>query len=92
MNNPFDTLQTELSEIKGMLTELLNQPKEDLSNKFYTINEAAGILKVDRQTVRNHIEKGHIQARRMKNGSRILIAHTELFDSLNEIKSLKYKR
>lgn len=92
MKNPFDVLQADLNEIKEMVTKLLNKPKEDLSNKYYTINEAAKIMKVDRQTIRNHMEKGHIQAKRMKNGSRILIAHTELFNSLNEVKSLKYKR
>ncbi len=90
MNNPFENIQGELTEIKNLVTQLLNKPEENLSNKLYTLNEAAGLLKVDRQTVRNHIDRGTITATFI--GRRILISHNELFDSLNEVKSIKYKR
>jgi excisionase family DNA binding protein len=89
MQNPFETIQTELNEIKVLVTKLL-QPKEDFSKKMYTIKDAADLLKVDGQTIRNHIERGNIKATFI--GRRILICHNELFDSLNEVKSLKYKR
>lgn len=90
MNNPFENIQGELTEIKNLVTQLLNKPEENLSNKLYTLNEAADILKVDRQTVRNHIDRGTINATFI--GRRILIAHNVLFDALNEVKSIKYKR
>ncbi len=90
MQNPFESIQVELVEIKSLVTKLLNKPKEDNSNKLYTIKEAASLLKVDRQTVRNHINRGNIKATFI--GRRILIPHAELFDSLNEVKSIKYKR
>ena len=90
MQNPFETIQLELKELKGLVTQLLTKPKEDLSQKRYTIKEAAELFNVDPQTVRNHIERGNIKATFI--GRRILIAHDELFGSLNEKKSLKYKR
>ncbi|MBT9187769.1 helix-turn-helix domain-containing protein [Zobellia russellii] len=90
MNNPFETLHSDIIELKGMVTKLLNQPAEDYTSKWYSINEAAELLKVDRQTIRNHIDKGNIKASYI--GRRILIVHSELFDSLNEVKSIKYKR
>ncbi len=90
MQNPFESIQVELVEIKSLVTQLLSKPEEDYSNKLYTIKEAASLLKVDRQTVRNHINRGNIKATFI--GRRILIPHAELFDSLNEVKSIKYKR
>lgn len=90
MNNPFDPIYNELIELKSLVNQLLHKPEEDLSNKLYTLNEASDILKVDRQTVRNHIDRGTINATFI--GRRILISHSELFDSLNEVKSIKYKR
>lgn len=51
MDNPFVVIQSDLKEVKGLLNKLLNKPKEDLSNKLYTIKEAAMLLKVDKQTV-----------------------------------------
>ncbi|WP_438424881.1 helix-turn-helix domain-containing protein [Aquimarina macrocephali] len=90
MENPFDTLLGELGKINNSLNYLINRPKEDKSDNLYTVKEAAEIFKVDTQTIRNHIEKGTIQARKI--GSRILIAHTELYNSLDEVKSLRYKR
>ena len=90
MDNPFAIIQSDLKEVKGLLTKLLNKPKEDFSNKLYTIKEAAVLLKVDKQTVRNHIEKGTLKATNF--GRSIRIPHYEIFDALDEIKSLKYKR
>ncbi len=91
MQNPFEELKTELKEIKEMVYKLLIVPKEDLSEKMYTVKEASLLMGVDSQTIRNHIENGNIKATRL--GSRkIFINHNELYDSLQELKSLKYKR
>ena len=88
--NPFEAIHSELNELKGLVKQILTAPKEDLSNKLYTIKEASTILKVDKQTINNHIHRGNIKATYI--GRRKLIKHDELFDSLNEVKSLKYKR
>ena len=90
MNNPFADIQNDLNEIKVLLKEISTKSTEDYSQKLYTISEAAAILKIDKQTISNHILKGNIKATKI--GRRILLNHNELFDSLNEVKSLKYKR
>jgi len=90
MQNKFEIIIPDLEEVKGLLHQLLNKPEEDLSSKMYTIKEAAKLLRVDRQTVRNHIDRGTINATFI--GRRILIPHMELFNALNEVKSIKYKR
>ena len=88
--NPFEAIHSELNELKGLVKQILTAHKEDLSSKMYTVKEAADILKVDKQTINNHILRGNIKATYF--GRRKLIKHDELFDSLNEVKSLKYKR
>lgn len=90
MKNPFEPLYNDMAEIKGLVHQLLSKPEEKLSNKLYTLNEAADILKVDRQTIKNHIDRGNLKATKISN--RFRIAHNELFNSLNEVKSIKYKR
>ncbi len=90
MQNPFETIHIEIVELKNLVTKLLNKPNEELATKLYTINEAAKVLKVSRQTVRNQIDRGNIKAYRTGDGIRIY--HSELYNSLNEVKSIKYKR
>jgi len=90
MNNPFETLNKRLSNIEDILLDIKHKPKEDLSNKRYSIKEAAKILDVIPLTIRNHIKSGNIKAERL--GRKYYILHSELFDALNEVKSLKYKR
>lgn len=89
MQNPFETILNELNEVKGLVSQLLTKP-EDFSKKNYTVKDAAALFNVDTQTIRSHIEKGHIKATFI--GRRILISHNELYDSLNQVKSIKYKR
>ncbi|GEC72148.1 Helix-turn-helix domain-containing protein [Flavobacterium flevense] len=91
MQNPFESIQSELKEIKVLVTQLL-EPKDDLSQKMYTINEAAKIQRCSRQTIKNRINSGFIKASRKGKNGNYLIKHHELFNSLDEVKSLKYKR
>ena len=90
MQNPFELLQQEIGVLNRKLDTLISKPKEDLSNKRYSIKEAAKILGVIPLTIRNHIKNGNIKAERL--GRKYYILHSELFDALNEVKSLKYKR
>lgn len=90
MDNPFTMIQSDLKEVKGLLNKLLNKPTEDLSNKLYTVKEAAILFKVNEQTVRNRIKLGDIKA--FKIGDLVRIKYTEIYDSLDEVKSIKYKR
>lgn len=90
MYNPYEPLHVKLDLLNRKLDNLISQPKEDLSNKRYSIKEAAKILDVIPLTIRNHIKIGNIKAQRL--GRKYYILHSELFDALNEVKSLKYKR
>ena len=87
--SPIDT-DVLVNRIAEKTVELLSKPKEDLSNKRYSIKESAKILDVIPLTIRNHIKSGTIKAERF--GRKYYILHSELFGALNEVKSLKYKR
>ena len=88
-NVPLSKLESIFKKwIKDVHTEL--QTKEEGSDKRYSIKEAAEILGVTSLTIRNHIKRGNIKAQRL--GRKYFIQHSELFDALAEVKSLKYKR
>jgi len=90
MKNPFELIDERLSNIESLLLDIKHKPEVDLSNKRYSIKEAADILMVIPLTIRNHIKAGNIKASKL--GRKYYILHSELFDALNEVKSLKYKR
>lgn len=89
-HNPFESLDKRLSNIETLLQCLIDQPKEDFNNKRYSIKEAAKILNVIPLTVRNHIKSGNIKAEKL--GRKFYILHSELFNSFDEVKSVRYKR
>ena len=90
MNNPFETINARLSNIEDLILDIKHAPKEDLSNKRYSIKEAAEILRVIPLTVRNHIKNGNLKAEQL--GRKYYIKHFDLYSSYNEVKSLKHKR
>jgi len=90
MNNPFETIDLRLSNIETLLLDIKHEPKEDLSIKRYDVSEAAKIARVSKQTIRSNIKKGYIKGEII--GRKYLIPHNELFNSFQEVKSLKYKR
>lgn len=54
-----------------------------------TVKEAADKLKVSELTIRNYIKRGTIKANKF--GRRVLINNLELENTLQEVKSLKYR-
>ncbi len=90
MNNPFETISARLSNIEDLLIDIKHTPKEDLSNKRYSIKEASKIVGVIPLTIRNYIKNGTLKAEQL--GRKYYIRHSDLFNSFNEVKSLKYKR
>ena len=90
MNNPFTSLEKRLSNIENILLDIKHAPKENLSNKRYSIKEAAAILGVIPLTVRNYIKNGNLKAEQLRR--KYYIKHFDLYNSYNEVKSLKYKR
>ncbi|MDO5655774.1 MAG: helix-turn-helix domain-containing protein [Flavobacteriaceae bacterium] len=89
-NNPFREILDELHEVKEILHSIQNEPELELQRKFYSIQEAAEILKLNYQTVRNHILNGNLKAERI--GRPYRINHYDLMEALKNVKSLKYKR
>ncbi len=90
MNNPFKAIDDRLSNIETLLLDIKHEPKENQSNKRYSIKEASDILGVIPLTIRNHIKNGTIKAEKL--GRKYFIKHTDLYDAFNEVKSVKYKR
>jgi excisionase family DNA binding protein len=89
MYNPFDSIETRLSNIESLLLDLKHKPKE-AENKLHSVKSLASLSGVSELTVRNWIKEGKIQAKKM--GGRILIEQTQFANGLEEVKSLKYKR
>ncbi len=80
----FITIIEEVIEVK--LTAL--QKTKESENT--TVKQAAKLLGVTNLTIFNYIKKGLIPASKI--GHRIVIKRVDLENSLNEVKSLKYKR
>ena len=90
MDNPFSTLINQYHRLDYKLDLLLNKPKEELNQKLYTVKESSLFFKVSELTVRKRIKAGEIKA--FKIGGSVRIKHEEIFNSLQEVKSIKYKR
>lgn len=89
MYNPFEALETRLSNIENLLLDIKHKPEETV-NKLYTVNSLSLYADVSELTIRNWIKEGKIQAKRI--GGRILIEQSQFEKGLQEVKSLKYKR
>lgn len=65
---------------------LVRQLPEEFLNRF----QVAKLLKVSLATLNDWTKKGYLKAYRI--GNRVLFKHEEVLASLQEVKSLKYKR
>ncbi len=90
ISNPFQSIEDRLENIEGLLIEIKRQPKKENQDKLYSVAEAADILGIAEITLRLWIKDGKIKAERF--GRRIRIRHKDLYDSGEEVKSLKYQR
>jgi excisionase family DNA binding protein len=90
MTNPFEALNERLANIETLLLEIKHKPEENKKPENLTVKEAAEVLKVSEQSVHNYIKKGLLPAQKV--GRILLIKRADLDDSLNGVKSLKYKR
>ena len=89
MINPFEALETRLSNIESLLLDIKHKP-EKTENKLHSVKSLALLSGVSELTVRNWITEGKIQAKRI--GRRLFIEQTQFAKGLEEVKSLKYKR
>jgi len=89
-SNPFQAINQRLSNIETLLLDIKHKPIEEEKPEKYTVKETAKLLKVSEQTVHNYIKKGFIPAQKL--GRILLIKRIDIEQSLNEVKSLRYKR
>ncbi len=78
-------VSTRMSSLENLINKKLNPEKENV-----TVKEAAERLNVSELTIRNYIKRGTIEASKI--GRRIVINLESLNNTLEEVKSLKYRR
>lgn len=91
IHNPYEQLINDISEVKKLLIELKNTPKEDYTNKYYTYHQVADLLHVDYQSIRNYVTSGFIEAQEFGPRKK-LIHHYQIFNEDQSLKNFKYKR
>jgi len=89
MENPFNTIETRLSNIENLLLDIKQTPSK-IENKLHSVKSLAEYAGISELTVRNYIKEGKIKAKKI--GRRILIEEKQFETGLSEVKSLKYKR
>lgn len=90
-SDPFLPIYNQLSELKKMMLEIKNTPKEDFTNKYYTYQQVADLLHVDYQSIRNYVAQDFIKAEEIGPRKK-LIHHYQIFNEDQTLKSFKYKR
>ncbi len=90
MGNPFELLEERLTKIESLLGTVLDSLQSEEKEINFTVEEAAEYLRVSEQSIYKYIKEGDIPATRP--GRKYLIAKSDLENSLDEVKSLKYKR
>lgn len=89
--DPFKPIFNELSELKRLVLEIKNAPREDFTFKYYTRKEAASLSSSSIQTIDNYIDKGWIKVEEFGPRKK-LIHHYQIFNEDGTLKSFRYKR
>lgn len=89
--DPFSHIFNQLSELKKLVLDIKNTPKEDYTNKYYTYHQVAELLHVDYQSVRNYVSAGYLKAEEFGPRKK-LIHHFQIFNEDQTLKNFKYKR
>lgn len=89
--NPHETVLQELSELKKLIIQIRDEPKEDFTFKFYTRKEASVILRTTTQSIDAYGRNGWIVIEDLGPKGK-LINHYQIFNRDNSIKQFKYKR
>lgn len=89
--DPFGHIFKQLSELKNIVLEIKNAPKEDFSNKYYTYQQVADLLHVNYQSIRNYVNSGLINAENLGPRKK-RIHHFQIFNEDQTLKEFKYKR
>lgn len=90
MTNPFEVFDSRLSNIESLLREIKEKTESEQKDENLSPEQVAKILLVSTQSVYKYIREGNLKAKRKGRG--YLINRKDLDESLNEVKTLKYKR
>jgi excisionase family DNA binding protein len=96
MSKTIELREISISELREMFSEIIEekfahlQPKVQSHNKYITRDELCHILRISKPTSHNLVKNGIIRA--YKIGGKLLFRNDEIENSLQEIKSSKYKR
>ena len=90
-SDPFGHIFRQLSELKNIVLEIKNAPKEDYTNKYYSYQKVANLFEVDYQSIRNYVNSGFIKAESFGPRKK-RIHHFEIFNEDQTLKEFKYKR
>lgn len=89
--DPFKPIFNELSELRKLIIEIKNSPKEDYTLKYYTRKEVSEITRSSIQSIDNYIFKGWITIEKF-GPKKKLIHHYQIFNEDQSLKDFKYKR
>ena len=89
--DPFKPIFNELSELRKLIIEIKNSPKEDYTLKYYTRKEVSVLTHCSIQTIDNYIDKGWIAIEKF-GPKKKLIHHFQIFNEDQSLKDFKYKR
>lgn len=86
MTNPFEVIETRLSNIETLLLDLKHQPQQPeptaLPDQLLTIQQAAELLHLSVSTLYVKVSKGELPV--MKRGKRLYFSQNELVEYLKQ--------
>lgn len=86
MNNPFEQIETRLSNIENLILDLKHQPKKvepiEQPEKLYTVQEAAEFLNLSVPTIYSKVSRNELPF--MKRSKRLYFSNIELLKYLKE--------
>jgi excisionase family DNA binding protein len=88
--NPFEIIAERLNAIEELLLKMKAPKKAEEPKKMISVRELAKQIGTSELTIRNWIKEGKLKAVRM--GGLIFIPAGQFEESMEEVKSLKYKR
>lgn len=82
MNNPFEVIESRLSNIESLILDIKHKPsltsENQNSDKLLTVEEAADFLNLTKPTIYSKVSKGELPY--MKKGKRLYFSKDELLD------------
>lgn len=73
-------LTQEISEIKRLLQERRNVEQEAQPEKILNVEEAAGLLRLKRQTIYEKVRKGELPVCKIPGTKRLFFSHSDLMN------------